>query len=1611
MIPVIHDLYWDYFSTISVLESKSLIQKTLAYWIQIFSQVSYSLQKTDWAFLFPFLYFIFTYYLFYRFAILLLRSVPGVGKYIEIKNRLNRLNERIEAAVNEETNPFNDVSKTIINVSFGNSKRNKNYPLASAREIESELIFILKLLERIKDPFRLKFIIIFDELDKIDPEAESKGKEESGYLSVQNSPNGFSSRGNSLERKENVLRLLANMKHFITVARAKFIFISGRELYDAYLAGLSDREFAISSVFNEAIYVESFLTSNRSQMDVVSLTEQYICKMLLPRNYMRNVMKEKYIKYGIIQRDMPSLKWYYIYLRDQLKKENKNQMLSKKEELRLDGAIMFLRYFSIYLTHISNGSPQKISSYFKKYVRTQDDLLRKGKTYEILGINYYKTRKPLKDKFILTFNYVAQRKIAFIYYMAYPMMQAVISNMTQYGDKLLVSASFLMNHIYKYHSYGFSWRNLEQAPELLQVYRTPELRNFINSILSFMVRTHMATISAGLYQFKFRSSIREEISIFSKFSEEISAIFNFTLDESSSIKQHYDNLLKTYTTLLNESKADQAHYHMILSRLHQVVGDLRMMDEEYLESSIEFRNSIAHLMQLLPIKEFSFPTMTGDVILPLIRNMLKLGLSYERRRTNNSAYVIYYELVCRLIDFRRIDESKLGLEVKVKKTQDWRDREYILYRDKKRTNLSSFNMAGNKGNTDTNMQKIEGNYVSEIQSQLLENNEEKNQNIEYELHGDELISELARLLTPEKALLIVRLSLLEDLRLVYQAILAKLFVLEKVELGGINKANIDVSESEFRYLYRATNMQDKFIILVDFFRNLADILYYKNGLINKSADKLHTGLYFWGYEFTTDVEEYCANKDNKAEKRKTLLRILNDIEWKDITVPEIETSSLKSTGKNIRKESIEQQWQLIKNQLKYCNSQNQTKEERKLLREFLQNWEIEKSFIRNIHYQKVERCNLHRKEMLEKGFSLPCFACRYYTRSLQILSQHLFKESNVENSISKVLDFLYKTREIENTPIQKECSRNFPMPINPTYLSVLANTLDGMGNVQVSCADGKDELTAGFLEIFGSLSANGKEKNTFDELGQLTVLEKAILYYWTAARFYKKGASLKDASVCLKKILYVIKYYIQVEENLPEGKRKKTKRLNPYVKKIVENISHKSIMYLYAQSENVSLAEIQDIKGIFSLKPYEDISLEKISLYPDIEEIVLLLMEIKIICKQSESQTNFSTDEKDDDFLKLYRFNMSSVYHISKSLTQTIRESHLKAKYNFMLFNYLLNDILLISYSDATKSKANDIKKDSIVDEHLRSKKEKEIEYDTFAPLNFFKRFNAYMKKVLFWDDLEKFGILKKECGIKETNGKVITNSEKLQLLEFLIEDSMFCLQRALSILTTNSTSTLYTPGFIAETYRMMFEWAQIFKFIYFMYEYMEVTPAKKHKICDSLLSFINSRLDSEANEPKEKISEKIDIPYINETLSNCEKLIKKSRYKTYPATLATHFYKKILNNIDQINRKYIISNYPAEMAIQYYRKAKEMHQEGNAYKEMIANMYYLDDDLQNDTVQFNLALERYLLNCNYISTKLRMLKDIYHRANIYKAEWYETGGRPTPLEERNDEYFWPIHF
>lgn len=53
-------------------------------------------------------------------------------------------------------------------------------------------------------------------------------------------------------------------------------------MYDAIMADVSDRNFFVSSIFHEVIYVNSFLTdpSDGKLADITSMVEAYVCRAI-----------------------------------------------------------------------------------------------------------------------------------------------------------------------------------------------------------------------------------------------------------------------------------------------------------------------------------------------------------------------------------------------------------------------------------------------------------------------------------------------------------------------------------------------------------------------------------------------------------------------------------------------------------------------------------------------------------------------------------------------------------------------------------------------------------------------------------------------------------------------------------------------------------------------------------------------------------------------------------------------------------------------------------------------------------------------------------------------------------------------------------------------------------------------------------------------------------------------------------------------------------------------------------------------------------------------------------------------------------------------------------
>lgn len=1438
-----------------------------------------------------------------------------------ILRKLRQLNDHIEAAVKTELNSGLGIteSKLGINVSH---RRAKEYPLAGIRQMEKTLIDILDEIDNMVFPIlRPQFIIVFDELDKIDPYLNNNiSDKEEELTDFDGSTNGFSGGTATRLRKKNVLKLLANMKYFITTAKAKFIFISGRELYDAFLADVSDREFTISSIFHEVIYVESFLSDNSDKVksDTVSMTEHYVCQFIIPEWYIIYMTYKTGNHYEAL-----NLKTYESYLLDSPKRT--------KNDLEVKKAIMLLYQFVHYLTHVSNGAPKKITNLFERYIVSANSCNLESDCY--IG----KSNKEI----YLSFSYMDQCKIGFIHYLSHPIILAVVNNVSTYGDKLLVSAAFLIDHIYKFHGNGFSWRNLEHAPEIFDINRTPELRNFIGTIIGYLSQTHISPIISGLFIFKFPKKISEEISFISKMSEEASALFNFTLDESLTVKRHYSKLLQHYTRQANSEKAHplvEGEFIHSMADIHHILGDLHLFDEEYTEAIFEYQSCLQYISHKWSEINDSHQ---ATHLLFIVRSMLKLGLTFEKRKTVNSAYLIYSELVSMAIDFRYINEKAFGLEYKSEKVEGWIRQRAVLYKS---------------NNTKTQDEDL---FRKETRPEVLK--DEEKEDIFYSANGDELIPSLAKITTPLKNKLITRLSLFEDLGLMYQALLAKLFVLEKIQLGGISQANLDVIEGEFLNLHLAVNLKDKFLISADFFKKLGDIMFYKNGLINNESSTLFNGLDFWGYDVNADIEEYARNIVQKES-----LRYIKRIPFKGISY----NRALRGEdfGKNFNKaakkyfKSPEYSNWLKSDGISGTEMAAEIVKSEKEIKNFFKD---EKCCVKGISGQildKVISCNQRRGKLLEERNITPCYACKYYNRSLKILADNLLNQNENDSPSSKSLIFLEAL---------DQHNKFYSYRIN--FSQILAATLGGFGDVLVSCSRESDDLQYLFLDwFFKYMSGEIKFAEFKVEIikDPLSHLEKAVLYFLASAKYHKRSSNLKEAHVMYKKILLLLIQYVM-------NKPGKSDLIRIHIQNIEKQIVQRIIQCIYSAYEHIHVVEIQKLKWINSQELFELLDLNQLSLFPELEETLYAYHELKLLCNAIKINKDVSNPEL-VSIEKLYSLQALSPFRLNSSIYNRLISLRFKAMLNRKLFEEIVSGY--------------NFGKDAYSPQH---------------PILFYEKLGvSFLSPNIDSSFLVKYFKLNEE----------IPESAFLDAIEHLIVDSIFCLQKFLEIVYPHNKTTLFTNSYVASIYQQLFEWSQLFDFLFMLYAYMDDGyPAKvdsierkKKNIVDKLAGHCLQRFDVKNRlSDKKKEQNKLFLRHIFsfQEIEICEvtahDLIIDELRDKQPIIFnvkdskelfhgrAKNLFKKLCIDIDRSNTHMIDCNYLAEMGIKKYQSAFAMHMEGKPYKNLIDEMYYLNDDLDNDSFKFYMAMERYRINSGVVIKNMKSLKRIYSNSKLFEVENY----------------------
>lgn len=1529
--------------------------------------------------LFPILMFVFAIwlnYLVYGIYQWLRKRMPFLSEPHQAIDRLNLLCERINASIHEDNNvkAATGDSSHWASLSFFRGKK-KIYPIANIREIEQELqdiINSINLTSKHRRFYNAQFIIVFDELDKISgsefrtEDSSRQNSEDFKSPEFDTSVEGFTGTMEYEERKKNILHLLSNMKLFITTVRAKCVFISGHELFDASLADLSDREFAISSVFNGVLNVDSFLSPEREQNDVSSMTELYLSNILLPEYFLQEKCMLNLEENDVPKKELPSLRWYYEYLISSMLEEYKeaDEGTIKEKEQEIQFAVLFLRFFAVFLAHLCNGSPKKISSTVESYIRTESDTNQLFDWGDIVNIGH-KTDKNAHQQCVLWIDPTEQQYINFIHYIASPVMNSITNEVSHYGDKLLVASSFILDQIYKYHSKGFSWRNLEQMPELLNANKNPELRDSMASIMEFQLQTHITNVSSGIHQYKFHKQIAEEITYISMISEEASAIFNFTLNESSTVKR-YNMRLFSYYQRLSQQNPNDKRYQKVIGMIHENLGDIYSMDEDYYYAIMEYRNALSCIEE---------QELTVDNIVAYLKCSMKLGTAFEYRRTYENAYMIYTQVIDQLVRFREIDESDLGLKYLYEWTKDWRVKRPVLVnyeavRDQRSSANSDDVTIYLKRKRKAEEEKLRERFDEKMNPGILDDDVRP----QFSQKLERLVSGLSSNFSPEKNKIIEKLAIYEDVDYLYQVIIAKLFLVEKMELGGISYSSLQIAETEFRYLHNATNMDGKAIISADFFHKMASVLYYKNGYVAPPypLKSMADALYFFDCNITDFIEDYS-------------LKHSGDKEFNAVSTQQ----NLENFFKTITFDKIDKIIQLGKGRDEITPSILWSREVKDYLKYVLESYSPIKTIIEGKE-QEIKNCAERRCRMLQMGYKLPCNACRYTHRSLDIQLEHFF----VNDIVEKHKD------ELQMVSFLRLTSRKHIQHLRPSETSLLAHTMEQMGDIMLSCAltrtaefDAQsrkmhvgfssydweahgvlqDCLSTEVIELLGELSGVTKSEVEREEIinqyvnAPFTKNDRVLLYYWCAARFYEIGSLYKEAAYCVERMLKVIQEYLLVlnnSESADDMMCKSVDALSGFTHfhgslkecgkgsfRLVNNLFRRVVRYVGRKFNNYGLGEIVENRWLYHMEMMDKVDLMLLSEYSDLKSAFLIAVDIKLNCLCFEKRFNRSLLQK-KVYLTWYREYLSNVYErVSNPLIhdKTFKEEILGYYMKAVLNKHVLIDCFGMDLLSETR---------------LTNQMDKRDRTDFYTD---------------YYNVLSEF--IEKDGEASRLDHLLFSASdarERLQLVEFLIQDSIVCLSSILSVLTPHNHYTSFSNSFMGDVYSLLWEWAIYYESTYKLYLYRRYDEQ-----FDSVTKMAIAKMTSKGSTVNQTAVEEI----MKKCLGSVSDV---SDNKTQGGYQYSRLFMNIRHDIDDATIHHIFTNYAAESAVKYYNLAKDINNEGVEYKNLIMGMYVLDDDLRNDTCQSNLADERYMLHCGIIERRRDILLNLYCDSNIALLGNYE---------------------
>ena len=579
-----------------------------------------------------------------------------------------------------------------------------------------------------------------------------------------------------------------------------------------------------------------------------------------------------------------------------------------------------------------------------------------------------------------------------------------------------------------------------------------------------------------------------------------------------------------------------------------------------------------------------------------------------------------------------------------------------------------------------------------------------------------------------------------------------------------------------------------------------------------------------------------------------------------------------------------------------------------------------KSLLMIDFYTKLGDIMYYRNVSEAGGVYMPCAACRYYGKAIDTAIHDLiFDGRSVTVKASKSIVFL-------EILFNKDPKKNL-ITFGIIPLKIVTKSFVGIANCLLGCSQksfGKDyeEKLDSFFEKLNHLAEEyAQNEETSGVKHTITVNIDSDLSCFMKSQLYYWCAAMMYEMMGEYKSAHSI--YCQmldaVQTMLPASGLKASDGILDFCKYIVI----KSIQDSYKHYGHINTTEIDLFKRMLGKNLITEISLDNLSNSTDIE---IVLYKYYHICFLSRRESIIM------DVLKhTLSARQLGCDKIISSLVQNIQNLRFKEEANEQtLF------LLMPSYRKAfIKGERNLLDTLQIIDKYL---------------------YNVNSDVIINQIGLDIF----KDNSTSDAD-------KRFQFLIYLITDSLFCLNKVTDILSPLYSTTLYTNMYIGECYEREFVWNHLLivlrEILYYMQSNDKQTFMKdfqqryKHKFDEVQISSM--------------------FAHIEVLIGGCntyrELLTKQKETGKCPVEI-------IYDKICPSSHRYLTGSYLIGNAVDYYHKAVEMHTGGKAYKEMASTLYFLEDDLFNNSCYFKFATELYCLNNGYIQDKINMLEKTYYR-------------------------------